>query len=171
MKIILASDHAGYNLKEYLKTRLCNQGLDVEDLGTHSDQHTSYVYYTLCAVRHLVDHPADKAIFACGNGIAMALLANRFPGMRAAVCHDPFTARTAREMVNANIISFGERIVGLELAWDLTSIYLADEYRGEKDQRYAERLAQIEAVEAGLYHSQWLHQLDQYLWINRSNFA
>jgi RpiB/LacA/LacB family sugar-phosphate isomerase len=123
----------------------------------------SYVYYTHRTVRHLVDHLEDRAIFACGNGVTMALLANRIPGMRASVCHDLFNVSTVREMINANIISFGERVIGFELAWDLTQAYLSAVYRGNEQSRYAERLAQITQVEANLYQPGWLAGLDDYL--------
>jgi len=163
IKIALCSDHAGYELKETIKIRLAQKGYELVDVGTQSAGRVDYVPYTLEVVQLMAAGICDRGIFFCGNGFAMAMLANRFPGMRAAVCHDVFTARTAREMGNANCISLGARVVGVELAWDLTNTWLKSEFLGETVERYARRQQQLAAVEQQFIQADWQDKLKDYL--------
>ena len=93
----------------------------------------------------------------------MAMLANRFPGIRAAVAHDVFSARTTVEMGNANIISLGERVLGAAQAWDLTRIWLASEFLGEKAPRYIDRLQHVDRITNMIVRSDWKDLLVEYL--------
>jgi ribose 5-phosphate isomerase B len=129
--IAIASDHAGFKLKQYLLAQFAREKVDFIDCGCISEDRVDYIGYTLKVVSLIADSTCERGILLCGNGFAMAMLANRVPGMRAAVCHDAYTARTAREMGNANIISLGARVVGLELAWELTRIWLNSEFHIE----------------------------------------
>jgi ribose 5-phosphate isomerase B len=160
LKIALGSDHAGFALKETLKVRLSAAGYGVVDLGCTSEQPVDYLPVTLSAAQALVSGQCARSILVCGNGYAMAMLANRVPGIRAAVCHDAFTARTCRTMGNANLISLGARVLGDELAWDLVQIWLASEF-AEQEPRYVRRLAQVEEFERRIVAPDWSATLER----------
>ena len=162
-KLALASDHAGYQLKTYIISHLTQDGIDFIDCGSDSDEVVDYIDYTLKVIQLIARDECQRGIFFCGNGYAMAMLANRAPGMRAAVCHDAFTARTALEMGGANIISLGARVVAPELAWELVSVWLQSRFRGEDTPRYARRLRRVADVEPLFARSDWQGQLANYL--------
>lgn len=159
-RIALGSDHAGFALKEMLKGRLFAAGYELIDLGCASSEPVDYLPVTLAAAHALVSGRCARAILACGNGYAMAMLANRVPGVRAAVCHDAFTARTCRTMGNANLISLGARVLGSELAWDLVQLWLSSEF-AEHEPRYVRRLAQVERFEQKIVTSDWRATLER----------
>lgn len=154
IRVALACDHAGFPLKEPIAAAVREAGHETVDCGCAGLEPVDYLEYTLAAVEHLADGRCERAIFLCGNGYAMAMAANRFPGVRAAVCHDSFSARTVVEMGAANALSLGSRVVGEELALELVRIWLRSEFRGDVD-RYARRLARLEALERELAAPDW----------------
>ena len=163
MQITIAADHAGFTLKEHLGARLADAGHAIHDLGPFNDRLVEdYCPITLLAAAELIDGVADRVIYCCGNGFAMAMLANRLPGVRAAVCHDMFTARTVREMADCNAISFGARIIAPELAWDLTALWLSTPFRSDVE-RYRTRLARVAEVEGLLAQPEWRSAIETYL--------
>lgn len=164
MRVAIASDHAGFALKEYLKPRVVGMVRQVIDFGCLSDSEpvADYAPVTLAVASELGEGRIDRAIYVCGNGFAMAMLANRIPGVRAAVCHDAFTARTCVEMGGANAISLGARVVGRELAGDLVGIWFAAEFQGGIN-RYRLRLEAVKAVERRLFGDRWRVRLREYL--------
>ena len=164
MRVGIAADHAGFGLKEYLKPHLTSLGHEVRDFGCTSDtEPVDYPFATLAVADQLIDGGLDRAIYVCGNGYAMAMLANRIPGVRAAVCHDIFTARTCAEMGAANAISLGARVVGRELALDLVKVWLAAEFQGSVIERYRRRLDEVEAIERELFGHAWRSRLRAWL--------
>lgn len=160
MRIALASDHAGFDLKERLRPLAEGNGHDVVDCGCWSRDRVDYLEYTLSAVVRLTRGECDRAILACGNGFAMAMVANRFPGIRAAVCHDSYSARTSREMGDSNILVFGARVVAAEYAAELAAIWLATGFRGEEDERYAQRLEAVRLLDTLIVAPDWLSRLE-----------
>ena len=145
MRIALAADHAGYDMKRDLAAALRTQGHDVLDLGTHS---TAPVDYPDCAesvAGALRDGRADRGVIVCGSGAGVSIAANKFPGIRAAVCHDGYTARQAVEHDDLNVLCLGARVIGPALALDLATAFLGATFSGEE--RHQRRLNKILAIE------------------------
>ncbi|MBI4888223.1 MAG: ribose 5-phosphate isomerase B [Acidobacteria bacterium] len=145
MRIALAADHAGYELKGDLAAALRALGHEVLDLGTHS---TAAVDYPDCAesvAAALRDRRADRGIIVCGSGAGVSIAANKFPGVRAAVCHDCYTARQAVEHDDMNVLCLGARVIGTAVAHDLAAAFLGAAFSGEE--RHRRRLDKILAIE------------------------
>ena len=140
-KIIIASDHAGYNLKEKIKVYLSDLGYELYDNGVHSTEPADYPVIAKAAAKKVADKEFTKGILICGTGIGMCITANKTKGIRAVVCSDTTSARFSRQHNDANILCFGERIVGEYLAKDICKIWLETEF--EKD-RHLKRINMIE---------------------------
>jgi len=163
VRIAVGSDHAGFALKEYLKPRLKDAGVEIVDCGCNSADRVDYLEYTLGVAWELVSGHCELGIVVCGNGYGMAMVANRIPGIRAAICHDAFTARTSKEAGDSNIISLGARVVGPELAWDLVQIWLKAEFKGKTVHRYARRLEELAKLERLIAAAGWQDALEKYM--------
>ncbi len=163
MRIAIGTDHAGYSLKELLKSRLSQEGHEVIDLGTESEEAVDYPDI-ICPTAELVAlGQADRGIVLGGSGQGEAIAANKVPGVRAALCNDLFTARLSREHNNANVLSMGARVVGTELAWAIVSAWLSTPF--SDDERHVRRIAKITAVEqARRFPLQEVSALGQSLW-------
>ena len=145
MKIAVASDHAGYRLKETVAGHLRSAGHEVLDLGTDSEIPVDYPYYCAGCARAVVRGEAELGVVVGGSGQGEQLAANKVHGARAALCHDEYTARLARMHNDANVLSLGARIVAPELALDILDVFLATAFEGG---RHVPRLQQIAAIEA-----------------------
>ena len=139
MKIILGSDHGGYNLKNIIIAHLEQQGIEVEDLGCYSEDSCDYPVIAK-AVAEKVLLAGSRGILICGTGIGMSIAANRFKGIRASHCTDTFTARMTRMHNNSNILCLGERITGTGLALDIVEIWLKTEFEGGRHERRISKL-------------------------------
>ena len=145
MKIALGSDHAGYSLKEEIKEHLGNKGLEIIDCGTTSgDLSVDYPDWGFKAAESVANHKADLGILFCGTGIGMSITANKVNGIRAALCHDHFTAEMSRKHNNANILVLGSKVTGLGLAKDIVDTWLSTEFEGG---RHSFRLDKISDYE------------------------
>jgi ribose 5-phosphate isomerase B len=144
MRVVLASDHAGFHLKQVVAAHLRADGHDVEDIGTFSDDPVDYPWFCATAARAVVSRSADRAVVLGGSGQGEAISANKVRGARAALCHDETTARLARLHNDANVLSLGARILGPELALAIVDVFFATEFEGG---RHVPRLAQIAAIE------------------------
>ncbi|MCZ6509123.1 MAG: ribose 5-phosphate isomerase B [Alphaproteobacteria bacterium] len=139
--VALASDHAGFALKEELKTEITRLGLDYLDLGTNSSDSVDYPDFGRAIADALIEGRADRGVIVCGTGIGISIAANRVNGVRAAVCHDATTARLAREHNDANVLALGARIVGTEVAKDCLHAFLSATFDGgERHQRRVDKL-------------------------------
>src|SRR5213592_520247 len=138
-RITLASDHAGFRLKEAVAAHLAAAGHEVDDLGTHSEEPVDYPPLCAAAGRAVVQGRADFAIVLGGSGQGETMSANKVRGVRAALCHDEYTARLARQHNDANVCSLGARILGDELALAIVDLFLATRFEGG---RHVARLAQ-----------------------------
>ena len=145
MRIALGSDHAGFELKQHLLTRLSGQGHEVSDLGTDSTESVDYPEFCAAVGRAVVAGEADWGIVMGGSGQGEQLAANKVRGVRAALCNCLYTARMARAHNDANVLSVGARVVGLSVAEEIVDIFATTEFEGGRHQR---RVDQVMAIEA-----------------------
>lgn len=134
-KIVIASDHAGYDLKEKIKKYLTENGYEVTDCGTNSTDSCDYPEFANKLCLAIKDDPEMKGILICGTGIGMSMAANRHSHIRAALCHNEFTARLTRQHNNANVLCMGARTIGEELAFETMKAFLDTEFMGGKHER------------------------------------
>ena len=144
MQIGLACDHAGFGLKEEVKTLLKSMGMDVLDLGTFNGESVDYPDFGMLVAEKVSRGELEKGILICGTGVGMSIVANKFPGVRAALVHELFTARCSREHNDANILVIGGRIVGTDLAKEIVKVWLDTPFGGGRHKR---RVEKIEALE------------------------
>lgn len=146
MRIAFGTDHAGVQLKRQLMDLVVRLGHETLDFGTHSEEPVDYPDVIRPAAEAVARGDADLGIVMGGSGNGEAIVANKVPGIRCAVCHDVTTARLSREHNDANMISLGQRIVGSQVAEDIVRTWLATPFSGEE--RHARRIAKIHAAEA-----------------------
>ncbi|MFZ0820440.1 MAG: ribose 5-phosphate isomerase B [Candidatus Acidiferrales bacterium] len=145
MKIAIAADHAGYELKARIVPRLIKLGHEVEDLGTYDETPVDYPDYAEAVGRALLDGRADRGIMICGSGVGATVAANKMPGIRACVCHDTYSAHQGVEHDSMNVLVLGSRVIGEELAFELIENFLAAKFSGEV--RHVRQLGKIKALE------------------------
>ena len=145
MRVAIGADHAGYLLKEHLKQTLAQLGHDVDDFGTHSEASVDYPPICMAVGDAVAAGRADRGIVLGGSGQGEQIAANKVAGVRAALCHDLFTARLSREHNDANVLSMGGRIVAFGLADEILALWLNTPFAGGRHQR---RLDQITAAES-----------------------
>ena len=142
--VALASDHAGYLLKEALIKHLNDRGIDTIDCGTNSAESCDYPDYAVAGCCKVLDGQADLTILCCGTGIGMSMAAGKMKGIRAACCSDAFSAKYTRLHNNANVLCLGARVVGEGLACELADIFVATGFEGGKHLRRIEMIAELE---------------------------
>ncbi len=145
MRIALASDHAGFELKEHLAKWLTESGHAVYDLGTHSLDPVDYPDYSAAAGRAVLDGRANRAIVVCGSGAGACVAANKLNGVRAALAHDTYTAQQMVEHDDVNLLCLGARVIGEKLAESVVAAFLGASFTGEE--RHRRRLEKIKALE------------------------
>jgi len=143
MKFFIATDHAGIELKAWTVEYLREKGYEVEDLGPYSKERVDYPDFANRVCEAVLSHKGSQGILICGSGIGMSMAANRHKGIRAALCHDAYTATVARGHNDANVLCFGERIVGKGVAASIIDAWLAGSFEGG---RHEQRVAKIEAI-------------------------
>ena len=144
MKIALASDHAGFDLKSGIGEYLSQLGIEFKDFGCFSKESVNYVEYAIKAMDGMTSGECDRAILCCGSGLGMAIVANKYPGVRAASCCDEYRAEMSRSHNDANCLTLGGRILPLDEALHIVKIWLETEFEGG---RHQERLEKIRALE------------------------
>ena len=128
MKIVIGCDHAGYNIKNAVIKHVEEKGYEVIDVGTYSTDSCHYPVYASAACKKILNGECELGILICGTGIGMSIAANKHKGIRAACCSDVFSARLTREHNDANMLCFGERVVGIGTAIDLVDAFLDAKY-------------------------------------------
>ncbi|HIW13539.1 MAG TPA: ribose 5-phosphate isomerase B [Candidatus Salinicoccus stercoripullorum] len=141
MKIAIASDHGGVNLKKAIVETLAQKGVDITDFGPDSGESVDYPDYAKPVAEKVADGIFDRGILICGTGIGMSIAANKVKGIRCALVHDSFSAKATRQHNNSNMLAMGERVVGSGLANDIVDIWLNTEYEGGRHER---RVCKIE---------------------------
>lgn len=145
MKIAIASDHAGYQLKEDVKMWLRELGHEARDFGTHSEDPVDYPDFAVLAAEAVSRGECDRGIVLGGSGNGEAIVANKIPGIRCALCHDVTTARLARAHNDVNMLALGQRIVGSEVARDIVRAWLETPFDSGRHQQRIEKISAIEA--------------------------
>lgn len=140
MKIAIGCDHGGFDLKEIIKQRLKDDGYEIVDKGIQSLHEIDYPDVAQTVSKSVVTKECDCGILVCGTGIGMSIAANKVKGIRAALCTDTFSARMAKSHNDANIISLGARVTGVELAYDIVKSYLEAEFLGGKHLTRVEKI-------------------------------
>ena len=140
----IASDHAGYWLKERIRRYLIERGFDVRDFGTDSEQRTDYPDYGAACARAVAKGECSTGIVICGTGIGMSIVANKVKGIRAALCNSVTTARLARQHNSANVLALGGRIVGESVALDVVDTWLATDFEGGRHIRRVDKIAALD---------------------------
>ena len=142
--IAIGSDHGGYELKEHVKKHLEEKGIEVKDFGTYSEESVDYPDCAKPVCEAVLNAEVERGILFCGTGIGISMAANKFDGIRAALCGDVFSAKMAKEHNNANIICLGGRVTGRELAFMIVDTFLDAEFQGGRHQN---RIDKIHAIE------------------------
>ena len=132
MKIVIGSDHGGYELKKMLIGVLEEKGMEVADLGCHSTESVDYPDFAELVCNHIADGEADRGILICGTGIGMSLAANRNRKIRAALCHDEYTARMSRAHNDANVLCLGARVLGPGVVEGIVDVWLKTLFEGDR---------------------------------------
>lgn len=140
-KIAIACDHGGIGLKSTLAEELKALGYEVLDLGCHSTASVDYPDYAYKLAQTITDGEVKRGIVVCGSGIGISIAVNRFPAVRCALVHDALGARMCREHNDANVIAFGDRMIGIETAKDALKVFLNTEFEGGRHQRRVEKLS------------------------------
>ncbi|MDF2635596.1 MAG: ribose 5-phosphate isomerase [Pelosinus sp.] len=145
MLVAIGSDHGGFQLKEEIKKLLVEENIAFEDFGTHSVQSVDYPDIAERVGEAVVKGEYTRGILICGTGIGISIAANKIKGIRAALCHDVFSAQMTREHNDSNVLAMGERVIGPGLARMIVSTWLATEFIGG---RHAGRVAKISQLES-----------------------
>jgi ribose 5-phosphate isomerase B len=144
MKIAIGSDHAGYEVKEKVKEVLDELGLEYEDVGTYSAESVDYPDFASRVAEAVSSGEVERGVLICGSGIGMSIVANKFPSVRAAVCHNPETARLSREHNDANVLAVGARTTPIQTVNDIVRTFFQTEFAGGRYERRVEKINQLE---------------------------
>ena len=145
MVIAIGADHGGFHLKNVLREYLKGLGHEVHDLGADSEEPSDYPDFALAVSQEVLLKKAERGILICGSGVGICVAANKFPGIRAATCHDTFSAHQGVEDDNVNVLCLGARVIGTELAKDIVKVWLSARF--SEAERHKRRLAKVEKIE------------------------
>jgi ribose 5-phosphate isomerase B len=145
MRIVIGADHGGVHLKTILAEYADKAGHAVQDIGTYGPEAVDYPDYALAVVKAILDRSAERGILICGSGVGACVAANKAPGMRAAICHDTFSAHQGVEDDDMNVLCLGARVVGPELAKDIVRVFLSAQFSGAE--RHVRRLGKVTTIE------------------------
>lgn len=146
IRVALGGDHAGFPLKQAIANRYQSQLTSLTDCGTHSEQSCDYPEFAISVSKEVVRGNADRGIMVCGSGVGISVAANKIPGIRAAICHDTYSAHQGVEHDDMNVLCIGGRIIGSELAFEIIDAFLAAKY--EPQERHQRRLDKVLEIEA-----------------------
>ncbi|MBF0567886.1 MAG: ribose 5-phosphate isomerase B [Nitrospirae bacterium] len=144
MVIAIGCDHAGVELKAQICGLLKSEGIEVRDVGTDSKASVDYPDYGAKAAEAVSRGQVDAAVLICGSGIGMSIVANKYKHVRAALCHDAFTAKMSRQHNNANVLVMGSRVITEELAAEILKAWLHSEYEGGRHEQRLNKISEIE---------------------------
>ena len=145
MRIVVGADHAGFMLKQEIARDLREQGHHVVDVGTDSTDPVDYPDFAVAVANAVLDGQAERGVLICGSGVGASVAANKVRGIRAAICHDTYSAHQGVEHDNMNVLVLGGRVLGQMLAIELVHTFIGAKFSGEP--RHVRRLAKIQAIE------------------------
>ncbi len=145
MKIAIGCDHGGFNLKPTLKEYLEKKGIEYIDFGTDSDKSVDYNDYAIKVAKSVAKGECDLGILICGTGIGMSIVANKVKGIRCAHCHDVFSAKMTKLHNDANVLAFGERVIGAGLMLEIVEAFISTPFSNEE--RHIRRVNKIKELE------------------------
>ena len=143
-RIAFGCDHVGFILKEDILAHLRVRGIEVLDKGTWSPERTDYPHFASAVAQAVIAREAESGILICGTGVGISITANKFPGIRAVVCSEPYSAQLSRQHNDTNVLAFGSRVVGLELAKMIVDAWLDAAFEGGRHQMRVEAIGAIE---------------------------
>lgn len=144
MTIAIGADEAAFELKELIKKHLAAEGYEVSDYGVHSPTPVLYPDIAIEVAEAIAAGKHERGILLCGTGIGMAISANKVPGIRAATCHDAYSAERARKSNNAQVLTMGARVIGPELAKSIVNVWLHSEFQGGESAKKVARIVEYE---------------------------
>ncbi|MFT4048891.1 MAG: ribose 5-phosphate isomerase B [Solirubrobacterales bacterium] len=144
MKIAVASDHAGFQLKERVAAALRSAGHEVQDFGTGSEDSVDYPDFAEPAARAVAEGDADRGVIVCGSGVGVSIVANKVDGVRAVHAHDPEEAAMSRQHNDTNVLTLGERTTPSERAVEIVNSFLATDFEGGRHQRRVDKIGEVE---------------------------
>ena len=145
MKIALGNDHAAVEMKEFVKAYLEEKGFEVLNLGTDTHESVDYPEYGAAVGRAVVNGDADFGIAICGSGVGISIAANKIKGVRAVCCSEPYSARMSREHNDVNVLCFGARVIGTEMAKMIIDEWFAAEFQGGRHQKRVDKIMALES--------------------------
>jgi len=145
MRVAVGADHAGFRYKEALAEQLREAGHEVLDLGTDDESPVDFPDFAAAVARALVDGRAERGLLVCGSAVGVSIASNKFPGVRAGVCHDTYSAHQGVEHDDMNVLCLGERVIGIELAREVLTSFMGARFDGAE--RHVRRLRKVEAIE------------------------
>jgi RpiB/LacA/LacB family sugar-phosphate isomerase len=145
MRVVLGSDHAGFEMKQMLSGHIRELGHEVSDVGAHSTSPSDYPDYAEALGMAILNNQADRGVLICGSGVGASIAVNKIPGIRAGICHDCYSAHQGVEHDNMNVLVLGSRIIGSELAYNLVEVFLDAQFSCEE--RHLRRLDKLQKLE------------------------
>jgi ribose 5-phosphate isomerase B len=145
MKVVIGSDHAGFQLKNAMGDLLRSMGNEVLDVGAFNENPSDYPDFAEAVDRAVLDGKAERGLLICGSGVGASVAANKLPGIRAGMCHDTYSAHQGVEHDNINVLVLGSRVVGVALAQDLVRAFMGAKFSNEE--RHVRRLGKVKALE------------------------
>lgn len=144
--VYLGSDHGGFSLKEDVSAVLKAAGCEVHDCGVFSPESVDYPDIAADVCRKVVAQPGSLGVLICGTGIGMSIVANKIPGIRAALCAEPYSARMARAHNDANVLCLGARVLGVEVAREIVRVFFESSFEGGRHERRVQKILQLETI-------------------------
>ena len=145
MKVVIGSDHAGFQMKNAMGVLLASLGHEVLDVGAYNENPSDYPDFAEAVDRAVLDGKAERGVLICGSGVGASVAANKLPGIRAGICHDTYSAHQGVEHDNMNVLVLGSRVIGVALAQDLVRAFMGAKFTNEE--RHVRRLGKVKALE------------------------
>jgi len=145
MKVVLASDHGGYDLAKEVGTLLEELGIEYENIGCDCEDSVDYPDYGIPAAERVANGEFDRGILVCGTGIGMSIAANKVKGIRCALVHDVYTARVTRQHNDSNVLAMGSRVIGIDLGKEIVKTWIGAEFEGGRHERRIGKLSDYES--------------------------